>query len=435
MLKSLRWWVLLMLFGAITLNILDRQVLSLVAPLLRDQFHFSNTQYGMIVFAFLFGLTLGQVPIGLLMDRKGARFGFSLIVVWWSIANMLHALAGSVLQFGFLRFLLGLGECGTYSGSVKVISQWFPARERALAGGIFASGSLLGSIAAPPLIVYLAIHYGWRTAFLLPSTVGLLWIIPWLLIYWEPWRHPRIGADARAAAKEQIAKQHAPEKGDRLRLLLAQPVVWGVVLMRALGGPVTHFYWYWLPEYLKRERALSMEMIGLLAWLPFFFGGAGGIAGGWFSSALLRRGWSVNRARKTAFGVSVALCLFAVAVPLVPGAGWAVALICVASAGINAYSATFIGLLTDLFPERILAKVSGLTGIGDGSVSMVLMLVTGIVVDRFSYLPIFIAAGLMPVLGLTALLSLIRVIKPMAADQITGPVSPQTPGGSGSLAR
>ncbi|MFB3826351.1 MAG: MFS transporter [Bryobacteraceae bacterium] len=407
----LRWWILLLLFLAMTINILDRQVLSLVAPVIRDEFRLSNTQYGTIVFCFLLGMTLAQIPVGMMMDRYGARIGFSLVIAWWSAANMLHAGARTVAQFSLLRFLLGVGECGTYSAGVKAIGQWFPAKERALAAGLFNSGSLAGAVIAPPLIVYLMLHHGWPSAFLIPSLAGFVWIVPWLRLYWEPWRHPRLTQAEREAARPAVREEASvsPSIG---RLLALRPV-WGVILMRAFGGPVTHFYWYWLPEYLKRERGMSLEMIGLFAWLPFFSGGAGNIGGGWFSSRLIARGWTVHKARKTALVISVALCLSAVLVPAAPNAAWALALICLASLGINAVAANLMGLITDLFPQRVLARVSGMTGVGDGAMSMTMMQLTGIVVDRYSYLPVFVAAGVFPLMSLASLLLLVGKIRPV----------------------
>ncbi|MBV9081385.1 MAG: MFS transporter, partial [Acidobacteriaceae bacterium] len=253
----IRWTVLFLLFLAITINILDRQVLSLAAPVLRDRFGFSNTAYGIVVFWFLLGMTLGQIPAGMLLDRIGARTGFGLIIAWWSVANMLHAVARSVGQFSALRFLLGVGECGTYSGGVKVIGQLFPPTERAFAGGLFNSGSLAGAIVAPPVIMYTILHYGWPAAFLIPSSLGLLWIVPWLMTY-----------TSTVSARGMRSHASTVECPSLSRLLKTSPV-WGVILMRALAGPVAHFYWYWLPEYLKRERAMSLESIGMFAWIPF----------------------------------------------------------------------------------------------------------------------------------------------------------------------
>ena len=398
---SRRWWILLLLFLAMTVNFLDRQVLSLVAPVLRDELKLSNTQYGTIVFCFLLGMTVGQIPAGLLMDRKGARAGFTLILSWWSVANMLHALSRTMTQLASLRFLLGLGECGTYSGGVKVIGQWFPVQERALAAGIFNSGSLVGAIVAPPLIVFLMLKLGWPAAFLIPSAAGLLWLIPWLSVYHDP--SPQI-------------RVNAAEPAPGVMRLLAMPAVWGVILMRSFGGPVTHFYWYWLPEYLRRERGMSLEMIGMFAWLPFFCGGLGNIGGGWFSSWLMLRGWSVNRARKTAFVLATVLCLMALLVPPAPNAAVALGLICLAALGINAFAANLMGLIADLFPQQSLARVSSLTGVGDGAMSMTMMFLVGVAVDRFSYLPVFVAAGLFPVVSLASLLGLVGEIRPKATS-------------------
>ncbi len=382
-----RWWILALLFLSIAINLLDRQVLSLVAPILRDQFQLSNTEYSYIVFSFLLGLTLAQVPAGALMDRKGARLGLPLIMLWWSAANALHAAARSVASFSLFRFLLGAGECGNYSGGVKVIAERFPAEERALAGGIFNSGSVVGSLIAPPVVVWIATRLGWPSAFLLTSALGLIWIPLWLAAH---------GGPGRAVQPREAAPPFGP--------LLGLRQVWGMMLARALGGSVVHFYWYWLPEYLKRERGFSLEQIGAWAGLPFFFGGLGNIAGGWLSSFLLRRGWAADRARKTAFAAAALLCLSSIAVPLCATGYQALALICAASFGVAVHAATWIGAVTDLFPQDVVARVTGLAGMGEGTLNMALTLATGAVVDRYSYLPVFLAAGLMPALGLASVL-------------------------------
>jgi ACS family hexuronate transporter-like MFS transporter len=400
--RSPRQRILLLLFLAITINVLDRQVLSLVAPVLREQFGLSNTQYGVIVFAFLLGMAVGQFPIGALIDRIGARKGLALIASWWSAANLAHVFMRSVTQFSVMRFLLGFGECGNYSAGIKVIGQWFPPKDRALAGGFFNGGALAGAIIAPPLITYLTIHHGWRAAFLLPSAVGALWVVPWLRTYREP-----------RDAKEQRAESAGPDP-------LAKGALWGVILMRSFGAPVGHFYWYWLPEYLKHGRGMSLEAIGLTAWMPFLAGGAGNIGGGWLSRVLINRGWSLDAARKFVFIASTVVCLAAMLVPLAGGPASALALICAASLAVNAYAANLIGLITDLFPHRVLARVTGLTGVGDNVMSMAAMLLTGVVVDRFSYTPVFIVAGLLPILGLGSFFVLVRRVG-SPCDTLGGP--------------
>ncbi len=390
-----RWGILALLFASAAINLLDRQVLSVMAPLIRDELKLTNTEYSYIVFSFLFGLALAQVPAGLLLDRYGPRWGLPAMMTLWSAVNALHATARSVAQFCTFRFLLGVGECGNYSAGVKIISQRFPPHERALAGGIFNSGTVIGSFLAPSLLVGLASIFGWRMTFVVPSVLGLLWVLPWLRTYRDEPYSPRTAGTT----------EFWPLLGCRQ--------LWGVVLMRALGGPVIHFYWYWLPEYLKRERHFSMEMIGGLAGIPFLFAGLGNLAGGFFSGWLMRIGWTVDRARKLSFVLGCGLCLASVLVPLAPGEAMAVALISIAIFGLGSLVPNHIGLLTDLFPSRVLAGVTGLTGVFEGLMNMILTLVTGRVVDRFSYLPVFIAAGLLPMSALAALFGLVRRVEPV----------------------
>lgn len=388
-----RWGILALLFFSIAINLLDRQVLAVLAPTIRDELKLSNTEYSYVVTCFLLGLTLAQVPSGMLIDRAGPRFGLPVLMVIWSMANGLHSIARTVTQLSVFRFLLGVGECGNYSAGVKVISQWFPAKERALAGGIFNSGTVIGAFFAPYLIVKLSAAFGWRMSFVVPSLLGLVWILPWL--YWY-----------RDRQSESVSVVRAP-----IGPLLRMRQVWGAVMIRAFAGPVVHFYWYWLPEYLKRERNFSMEMIGLYAGIPFLFAGLGNLAGGWFSGMLIGRGQSVDRARKTAFAICGVLCLISGLVPLTPGEASAMALICLATFALGASVANHIGLLTDLFSPPVLARLTGLTGMCEGVVNMTVTLATGIVVDRFGYLPVFVAAGLMPAIAISGLFLLVRRVE------------------------
>jgi MFS transporter, ACS family, hexuronate transporter len=396
MLVDRKWTVLALLFGSITVNLIDRQTLSILAPVIRDELHLSNTQYSVIIFYFLLGMAVFQVPVGMLLDRYGTRRGLPLLMLWWSAANALHAGARTVSQFSLYRFLLGAGECGNYSGGIKVISQWFEPKQRALAGGIFNSGTVIGAFLAPAVIVWISATFGWRWAFVLPSALGLIWIVPWLLLY----------RDRVPTKKAEAAPPLAP--------LFLMKQVWGMTLMRMLGGPVVHFYWYWLPEYLKRERHFSMEGIGRMAGIPFLFAGLGNIAGGWLSGRLIARGYSADRARKTTFVISALMCFMSIFVPLAPGELLPIAIISIATFGVSTYNATHIGTLTDLFSPGVLARVAGITGVGEGIMNMILTLATGIVVDKFSYLPVFVAAGLLPALGVLCLFALVRRIEPVA---------------------
>lgn len=382
-----------MLFLSLAVNLLDRQVLAVLAPVIRDELHLTNTQYSYIVTSFLIGLTLAQVPSGMFLDRVGARFGLPVLMIWWSAANALHAIARGVRDFCAFRFLLGVGECGNYSAGVKAISQWFPANERALAGGIFNAGTVIGSFAAPFLIVAISKTYGWRMAFVVPSVLGVLWTIPWIRFY-------------RDRAQPAQAQPQLPLGG-----LLGMRQVWGAMLMRAMAGPVIHFYWYWLPEYLKRERGFSMEAIGMLGGIPFLFAGLGNIGMGWFSGMLMRRGFSTDRALKTAFVVCGVLCLASSLVPAAPSEYLALGLICAASLALGGMAANHIGTLANLFSPRVMARITGLTGMCEGVVNVGLTLATGAAVDRFGYYPVFLMAGLMPQLALAALFGLVRRIE------------------------
>ena len=404
-LSGLRGRIVFLLFLLIAICILDRQILSVVAPVLTVSLHLTNTQYGAVLFCFLAGMTIGQIPVGIMLDRLGARVGFVVIFCVWSFASMAHAFMRSAAQFGALRFLLGLAECGAYSGGTKVIGQWFAPEDRAFAAGIFNSGSLAGAIVAPPLVVYLTLHFGWHVGFIVPSVAGLIWIIPWLRTYWEPWRHPRLQTES---AIRQARELPPSSREPSILHLLTLPAIWGVILMRAFASPVTNFYWYWLPQYLKHQRGMSLTMVGLLAWLPFLAGGIGNLGGGWISRWMVRRGLSIESSRRILFSAAVGLSAVAILVPIAANNLVALALISLASLAINAYAANLIGLYTDLFPHHMLGRVTSLTGIGDGIMSMITMLLTGVVVDHFSYTPVFLAAGLLPFLALAAYFVLVR---------------------------
>ncbi|HET7100490.1 MAG TPA: MFS transporter, partial [Terriglobia bacterium] len=239
-----RWWIVALLSASIAINLVDRQVLSLVAPVLRQQFSLSDTQYAYIIVGFQLGMLLGQVPAGMFLDWAGARVGFVFIFVSWSVVNGLHALSRGLASLIGLRFLLGLSECGDYSGGIKVVAGLFPPEMRALAGGIFNGGAQLGAILSPPIVVLITLHWGWRAAFLLPSFLGLFWLVPWLLLF------PR---GTKQLPQTVVVDSRGLEAGRRripLKKLLAQRPVLGLLIFRAATGPLTSFYWYWLPEYL-----------------------------------------------------------------------------------------------------------------------------------------------------------------------------------------
>jgi ACS family hexuronate transporter-like MFS transporter len=257
MTKRMRWIVLGFLLALSIINFIDRQTLSVLAPHLRQIFHLSNTDYGRIVAAFSFGMMAAEFPMGMLMDRLGARFGLAFAVAWWSLATAAHAVGNSARSFGLFRFWMGTGETGTFSGSLKVITRWFPKDERTFAVGVVNSGTMIGSMIAPPLVVAISYFFGWKMAFLLPATLGIVWAIGWRLTY-------RVSAEEECAA-ETADKEPVP----RTRDLLRARQVWALMLCRFLVGPVVQFYWYWLPNYLVSARGMTLVAVGALAWLPY----------------------------------------------------------------------------------------------------------------------------------------------------------------------
>jgi ACS family hexuronate transporter-like MFS transporter len=397
--RQVRWWVLGLLLCVTIINFVDRQSLSIVAPLLRESLRLSNTDYGVIVAAFQMGMMLGEFPMGWLMDRYGAKSGFTFAVSWWSLANALHAFGRSMLHFSLLRFWLGTGECGNFSGGIKVVSQWFPVRERAFAIGIFNGGSMIGSIIAPPLLVTLTLEFGWHAAFLLPSAMGAFWVIAWLLFYRSPEDHPALSAAERAYILEdrQSDESEAPRPSSISLLRLRQ--TWALIGCRLLVGPVVQFYIYWLPEYLYRQRGLSLKAIGLFAWVPFLFGDIGSIAGGWLAGSLIRRGYTVTNARRITMGFGAACCLLSFAVAAAQTVTGALAGICFVLLGHTSLSANMFAAISDIFPSNAVGRVTALTGIAGGLSGMVFPLLTGILVDHYSYVPVFSLAAIMPLAG------------------------------------
>jgi len=390
----LAWGITFLLLASMVVNFVNRLVLATVAPILRSELHLSNAQYSYIVFGFMAGMTLGQLPAGMFIDWIGTRIALPTLLAGWSSSNMLHALARGVVTFSGLRFVMGLFECGNYSAGLKVIGRIFPARQRALALGVFDSGSLVGSVIAPPLIVYVVEHFGWRAAFWIPSALGLLWIWPWFRV-----NRNGNGRDLRGDSVGPAIT---------VKRLLSWRQTWGVILMRAFSDPVSQFYWYWLPLYLVRGRGLSMEAMAALASGAYLLGGAGQITGGYLSGFLIAHRFTVDQARKIAFSAGGILTILAVIVPLIPNVRWACFMIGLAIFGLSFISCNLIAIITDVFPESTLGRVTGLTGIGGGVMNMFLTVATGAAVDRFSFAPVFVGAGAMPLLSMAALFLLVR---------------------------
>lgn len=401
---SKRWVILALLFAITVINFIDRQTLSVLAPLIRHAFHLSNEGYGRIVAAFQFGMMSGELPMGWIMDSWGCRLGMCFAVLWWSAATGSQAFLRSGTQLGISRFWMGTSECGNYSGGMKTVAENFPVRERTLAIGIFNSGPVVGAVAAPPLIVFLAQRYGFRTAFLVPASLGAVWAVLWWFVYRKK---QKVGSE--------VVVPQVP-----LGSLLRQSSAWAIMFCRGLIGPVIQFYWYWLPSYLYTAEHMSMKQIGALSWIPFFLGGLGGVAGGWSAGWLQKRSLRTVTVRKVTMYASSALCLASFIVPFITSAIHALLIISIAIFGHNFLSANMYGAITDLFSQDAVGRATGLSGVSAGLTGLLFPLLTGFLVDRWSYTPVFMIAAVMPLMGTVALFLIARKPYRIGHEKFTG---------------
>ena len=399
--NKMRWLVLALLLGITIVNFIDRQTLSVLAPKIREMFQLSHEAYGRIVAAFQFGMMTGEFPLGWLMDRVGVRFGMAAAVTWWSIATGLLGFARSGFSLGFLRFWMGTGECGNYSGGVKTVNEWFPQTERALAIGVFNSGSMIGAIIAPPLVVFLANRFGFRWAFAGPALLAAIWVPLWLRFY-----------RASSSGREYVDSQRQYSNSELLRCRQA----WAIMVCRLLVGPIMQFYWYWMPDYLYTVRGMSLLQIGAFSWIPFLMGDFGSLSGGWISGLLIKRSYSVNAARQFTMYAGGVLCLTSFAVYFAPSAAICLGVIGIVLFGHTFLSANMFAAVPDMFPDGAVARVTGLHGFCGGLSGFLFPLLTGFLIDRFSYAPVFALAAIMPLAGVVALFFISRGLKPVAAN-------------------
>jgi ACS family hexuronate transporter-like MFS transporter len=397
---QVRWWILALLFGVTVLNFVDRQALAVLGNDITKEFNLSNTAFGTIGAVFRAGMMVGEFPMGWLMDRVGVRAGLAFAVLWWSLGNGLHSVATSIRQFWVFRFWLGTGECGNYSGGNKIVASWFPVRERAFAIGVFNSASMLGAFIAAYLIIPIREAYGWRMGFLVPSALGIVWAAAWWLIYRQPKDHPKLTEAERQyinSGIEPVVNEPAPTNRQLLRL----PQTWGLMLCRFWVGAVVDFYLLWMPKYFHDVRGLSVKDSAYFNSVTFIFGDIGSIGGGIVAAWLLKKGLEVKSARRSTLLFGAALCLLSFVVPLTGSIPMAIGLISLVLLGHTFLSANMFASISDVFPNSAVARVTGLTGVANGVSGLIFPIVTGVVVDRFSYLPVFFMAGVMPLLGVS----------------------------------
>lgn len=417
-LRGLRWWMVGLIFLATLINYIDRLTISVLAPVITHDLGLTNTEFGGIITWFLLAYTISQGLSGKLYDRIGTKRGFACSIVLWSIAAMAHAFARGLASLSVFRFILGLGEAGNWPGAAKTVAEWFPIRERAFGMAIFNSGAAIGSVLAPPLIVWLSLTYGWQTTFIVTGSFGFVWLVLWLFFYQTPDRHKWLSEEERQLIREGqraegVADVLVTEPSAPLgwRELLRYRQVWAIVLARFLTDPIWWLYISWLPKYLADARGFSLVKIGLFAWVPYVAADAGSLSGGWVSGYLIGRGWSVDRSRKVVILIAALLMPAGIFAAFARDAMVALALIGVVLFGFQVWINNVQTLPSDFFPDKAVGSVAGLGGTGAGIGSMIFIFSTGWVVDHFSYVPVLVAAGLLAPLGTIVLFALSGRIK------------------------
>lgn len=386
-----RWRVCAMLFAITTMNYLSRQVLGVLAPYLQQHLGWSQLDYGYIVTAFEGAYAIGLLCAGAIIDRLGTRVGYAIAIVVWSLAAMGHALVTTVIGFAIVRIVLGLGEAGNFPAAVKTVAEWFPRRERALAVGIFNAGTNVGAIVAAILVPIITVTMGWQATFALTGALSGVWVIVWLYWYRAPEQQPAVSATELAYIRSDPVEP--PVQVPWLRLLRHRQA-WAFVAAKFMTDPIWWFFLFWLPKFLHAEYGLSLLSLGPPLIVIFLMADVGSVAGGWIAGRFVKRGWTANRARKGA----MAICAVAV-VPIVFAAHathlWvAVALIGLATAAHQGWSANVFTLPSDMFPRQAVASVVGIGGFAGAIGGMLIATFTGFVLQTTgSYVPMFMMAG------------------------------------------
>lgn len=388
----MRWLICALLFFAASVNYMDRQVIGLLKPTLQVQLGWTEIGYSNIVFAFTMAYGIGSLVVGKLIDRLGTRMGFALAVLFWSISAMAHAAATSILQFAAARFSLGIGEAGSFPGSIKAVAEWFPKRERAVATGIFNSGTNVGAIVTPLVVPWLTLRFGWRMAFIATGALGFLWIAAWLALYRRP-EESKLVSPGELALIQSDAKESVTVSVPWQRLVTLRQA-WAVGLGKFFTDPIWWVYLFWMPDFLSRNLKLDLRGMALPLFVIYSGASVGSIGGGLLSSSLLKRGWSVNASRKTAM-LTCALAVTPIMLAARTGNAWfAVFLVALAAGAHQGWSANIYTLASDMFPKGEVASVVGFGTLLGTIGGMGIAKMVGYILQRTgSYVPIFILAG------------------------------------------
>jgi ACS family hexuronate transporter-like MFS transporter len=398
-----RWAICALLFAATSINYVDRQIIGVLKPTLQQQFGWSETAFGTVVFWFTAAYALGYIGFGRLIDRIGVRLGYAAVVSLWTAAHVAHAFVSSLGGFIAVRFALGLGESGNFPAGLKAIAEWFPQRERALATGIFVAGSNIGAIVTPLIVPFIVYRWGWRVAFVVTGAFSIVWLVVWLRVYRRPQLHPRLGADELALIQGDSAAKEAADTASKIswRALFRVRETWAYAVARFLIDPVWWMFLFWLPDFFAKRYSLDLEHFGPPLVAVYLLSDLGGVTGGWFSSKLIRHGVSVNRARKMTMLLASAIVMPVMFAMFAETLWLAVAILGLATAGHQAFSANLYTFPSDVFPKQAVASVVGIGGTAGAVGAMLMAKYAGWVLGSIgSYTPIFVVAGLVYVLAL-----------------------------------
>ena len=406
-----RWTICALLFFATTINYIDRQVLGILAPTLQTEIGWSESQYGAIVSWFTFAYALGYVGAGRMMDKIGTRLGFAIAVVVWSVSAMAHALASSVAGFSAARFALGIGESGNFPGSLKTVSEWFPARERGLATGIFNAGSNVGAIITPLIVPWIALTWGWRWAFIITGLLGFVWLAFWLPIYKRPHEHPKVSKSELAHIHSDPTESTEPV---RWSSLFGYRQTWAFALGKFMTDPIWWFYLFWLPKFLDARYDIKLAKVALPLIVIYLLADVGSVGGGWLSGALIKRGWTINRARKVTMLIAAVLIVPTMLAPAATNLWVAVGIVGLAAASHQWWSANLFTTTTDMFPRRAVGSVVGIGGFAGAMGGVLFQRITGNVLEANgnNYSPIFVVCGLAYVSALLVIHLLVPRLQP-----------------------
>lgn len=379
-----RWVICALLFFATTINYIDRQILGLLKPTLEIEFNWSESDYANIVMVFAGCYALGYVIFGNFIDKIGSKLGYSISIIVWSIAAILHAFVKSTFGFGAVRALLGLGEAGNFPAAVKATAEWFPKRERALATGIFNSGTSIGAVAAPILVPWLLGAYGWQEAFLITGALGFIWLIFWWLLYEIPSRHKKVSKEEFEyihSDNEVVASEN--EKPIKWGTLLQLKQTWVFIVGKLLTDPIWWFFLFWLPSYFATTFSLDLKKPSLHLAIVYTATTFGSIGGGYLSSYLIRRGWAPLRARKTTLLIVAFAVLPIILAQFATDIWVAVGIISLATAAHQAWSANIFTIVSDIFPKRAVSSVVGIGGMAGSIGSTLFPLLVGSLLDYY----------------------------------------------------